>query len=45
MNSAKSDGTVNVDVAQWMSSEAKHRLQESFIKLNIDSTKINGKHL
>jgi hypothetical protein len=36
MTSGKSDGTLNLDVAQWLSNDAKLRLQESFIKLNID---------
>lgn len=45
LNSGKSDGTLNLEVAQWLSNEAKVRLQESLIKLNIDMSKINGKHL
>lgn len=41
----KHDGTMDLGVAQWLSNEAKQKLQEAFIKLNLDVQKTNGKHL
>ena len=32
-------------VVEWINGEAKKKLSQAFIKLNIDSTKVNGRHL
>lgn len=32
-------------VTQWLMNEAKSKLQEAVNKLNLDSQKLNGKHL
>lgn len=32
-------------IQQWIVSDAKIRLQEAFAKLNLDNSKVSGKHL
>ena len=39
------DGEKDSTVVSWLMSDAKGKLQEAVTKLNLDSSKINGKHL
>lgn len=39
------DGTTDSQVVAWLQIEAKLRLTDAFLKLNIDNQKVSGKHL
>lgn len=41
----KLEGVTDTPSANWLQNEAKQKLQEAFHRLNLDSQKVNGKHL